>query len=165
MNRYRFDRRTKEQFTKDIRDGTIRENELIEAWLNHVERVTGHRPKTKRARDKGAKGEFLEDRDVVIDADFEVEGYGLVEVKFAKPLLTSSFHLKVDQVEKYIAQGASVLMVNGADTSEPEFAFIRVRRLRELVNESPVVDWRGFGNKKAHRISVKKVRWTKLLSE
>lgn len=162
MKNYRFDYRSKAQFTKDVKEGTLKENKLLKRWLDHIEIVTGERPKARRTRKKGSSGEYLDDKDVVIDADFSVEGYGLVEVKFAKPLIITNFHLKVDQVNKYIAQGASVLMVNGADTAEPEFAFIRVRRLKELASESKIVSWRGFGNKKAYRIPVTKVRWTKL---
>lgn len=162
MNNYRYDFRSKTQFAKDVKEGTLKENRLLKKWLDHIEIATGERPRAKRTRKKGSGGEYLDDKDVVIDADFEVEGYGLVEVKFAKSLITTNFHLKVDQVQKYIALGASVLMVNGADTSEPEFAFIRVRRLKELANEARIVHWRGFGGKKAYRIPIKKVRWMKM---
>ena len=166
MNRskdqYRFDERTKEEFKRDVRKSTEKENELIELWLNKVEEVTGQRPKCERTSKKGAKGEFLESKDVTVQADFSVDGYGLVEVKFSKPFITTSFHLKVGQIKKYIEQEACVLMVNGVDTDKPKFAIIRPRTLKKIVRECTIVIWRGFGNKKAYRIPVKKIRWTDL---
>ena len=162
MANYRYDYRTKEQFQKDVKDSTLQENSLIKRWLDHVEAVTGERPVARRTSSKGAKGEYLESKDVTADADFIVEGYGLVEVKFAKPLIKTNFHLKVSQVNKYIAQNANILMVNGAHTDSPKFAFIRTRRLRELAAESEQVSWRGFGGKLAYRIPIRKVRWSSL---
>lgn len=156
---YRLDYRTREEFKKDVKEGTRLENELMEAWLKRVEQVVGKRPACTRTSRKGADGEYLDIEDVTLDADFEVENVGFVEVKFSKPLLTSCFHLKAAQVNSYIKQNASILMVNGTDTDSPEFALITVSMLKQIRRDCRVVNWRGFGNKKAYKIPIRKLVW------
>ena len=136
----------------------MEERALFLLWLDLIERETGSRP---RFEDTGCgkSGDFLEDKKVSTDPDFSVEGYGLIEVKFAKPLLTRNFHLKENQVKAYHKKGASVLMVNGSDEEVPTFTILKPETLQSIMDDCKVIPWKGFGWKAAYRIPVKRFLW------
>lgn len=158
---YRYDNRTEEEFTKQIKERTLTERKLFLLWLDHVEKETGKRPDFKDTG-CGNRGELLEDSKVSTDPDFEVEGYGKIEVKFSNPLLKKIFHLKKSQVKSYINKDTTILMVNGASEDVPEFTIIKTDALKNIAEKNKVVNWRGFGMKPAYRIEVKKFIWRKI---
>jgi len=158
---YRFDERSEKQFKRDIKDHTMAERALFLLWLDLIERETGTRPDFEDTG-CGKNGEFLEDKQVSTEPDFTVDGYGQVEVKFAKPLLTRTFHLKVNQVKQYHKKGATILMVNGSDEEVPEFTMLKPEALDRIMKEYKVVPWKGFGFKPAYRIPVKDFIWRPL---
>lgn len=153
---YRFDRRSKRQFKKDIKEAHGIEDAIMQAWL----KLVGN-PKS-RAIGCGPDGEFLEHADVNTDADFDVDGYGLIEVKFSKPKLRKQFHLKVRQVESYLDQDASILMVDGWETEDPTYVLIPAALLRSMIDHLEIVSWQGFGGKKAYRLPLDKFIWRPL---
>jgi len=155
---YRHDRRSKEEFEKEIKEYTLEERSLFFMWLDLVEKETGKRPEYKDAG-CGNHGELLEDNEVSTHPDFEVNGYGLVEVKFSKPMLDNVFHLKENQVRSYIKKNATILMVNGINSDIPEYTMLKPSALKDIVDSCDVVKWWGFGNKKAFRIPIKKYIW------
>lgn len=155
---YRFDNRSESEFKRDIKDRTLQERELFFRWLEIQEKNTGTKP-VFIDTGCGSHGEFLEDDKVSYDADFDVEGIGPLEVKFAKPLLVEVFHLKVGQVASYIKQGATLLMVNGINEPVAMYTMISVESLQEIVDECEIVKWRGFGFKPSYRIPVDKFVW------
>jgi len=161
MNKYRFDERSEAEFKKDIKKHTMEERALFLLWLDLVEKETGSRPKFQDTG-CGKNGDFLEDNEVSTDPDFEVDGYGLIEVKFAKPLLTRNFHLKANQVRAYAKKGATVLMVNGSDEDIPTFTLLKADTLKAIMKDCPVVPWKGFGNKSSYKIDVKRFLWRPL---
>jgi hypothetical protein len=158
---YRFDERSKEEFEKDIKNHTMEERALFLMWLDLIKKDTGTRPKFKDTG-CGKGGDFLEDNEVNTDPDFDVEGYGEIEVKFAKPMLTCSFHLKRNQVKQYHKRGASILMVNGSKEDIPTFTILKPEALQAIMNECEVVSWVGFGHKMAYCIPVNKFLWRPL---
>jgi hypothetical protein len=158
---YRFDERSKEEFQRDIKAHTMTERALFLLWLDLIEKETGKRPSFKDTG-CGQSGDFLEDKEVSTDPDFEVEGYGEIEVKFAKPMLTKTFHLKVNQIKSYIKREATILMVNGADEDVPEFTLLKPNTLKKIRDNCKVVNWIGFGWKPAYRIPVKDYIWRPL---
>jgi hypothetical protein len=158
---YRFDERSKKEFERDIKDRTMEERALFLLWIDLVEKDTGQRPKFKDLG-CGKSGDFLEDKEVSTDPDFSVDGYGEVEVKFSKPLLTRAFHLKKNQVKQYHKRGASILMVNGADEDVPQFTMLKPDALESIMKECKVINWRGFGWKPAYSIPVKRFIWRNL---
>jgi hypothetical protein len=161
MSNYRFDERSEDEFKRDIRKHTIKERELFFLWLDLVERETGNRPNF-RDTGCGKNGEFLEDKDVSTDADFDVEGYGSIEVKFSKPMLTKSFHLKVNQVKAYHKKNVTILMVNGCDEPIPTFTILKPDSLENIMKTCKAIAWRGFGGKQAYSIPVKQYIWRPL---
>lgn len=157
---YRFDQRTEEEFKKDIKDRTLEERRLFFVWLDLLEAEQGERPDYDDTG-CGKDGEFLEDANVTTNADYYVEGYGPIEVKFAIPMLTKNFHLKERQVKSYIEQSATVLMVNGAGEDVPSFTMISPDALQALVQDDDieVVKWVGFGFKQSYRIPISRFVW------
>lgn len=158
---YRFDNRSEAEFRKDIKDRTLMERDLFLQWIKLIEKKE-ERTVTYEEFGCGNDGEFLEEKKVNSQADFNVDGYGLLEVKFSKPLLTKVFHLKLSQVKKYITQDASVLMINGAETDCPEFTILDVESLKKILQDCKTVKWGGFGGKMSLRITVGDFVWRKL---
>jgi len=158
---YRFDERSESEFKEDIKNHTMEERALFLLWLDLVERDTGSRPEFKDTG-CGRSGDFLEDKAVNTDPDFEVDGYGEVEVKFAKPMLKRYFHLKQNQVKQYLKRGACILMVNGSGEEVPEFTMLKTDALASIMKDCEIVPWKGFGWKPAYRIPVNKFLWRPL---
>lgn len=158
MGNYRFDDRSEAEFKKDIKQHTMTERALFLLWLDLVEKDTGKRP-TYEDSGCGKDGKFLEDKEVSTDPDFEVEGYGFVEVKFAKQILTRDFHLKVNQVLSYCKKQTTILMVNGADEEVPTFTMLKPDVLKQISEDCKSIPWRGFGGKLSYKISVKRFIW------
>jgi hypothetical protein len=160
MNK-RYDNRTEEEFKVEIAERTLLERNLFLRWIKMRERETGEKSEFADTG-CGNHGEFIEDKEVSTDADFNVKGIGPVEVKFAKPMLKRDFHLKVGQTKSYIKQNAVILMVIGADGTIPKFTVISVESLEEIVETCPIVKWVGFGFKAAYRIPIDKFVWRDL---
>jgi len=158
---YRLDGRSEEEFRKQIKDRTQQERTLFIWWLDLLERTTGTRP-TFEDTGCGKDGEYLPDSEVTMAPDFTVEGYGKVEVKFAKPMIARTFHLKVGQVKSYHKVGASILMVNGADSEIPKFTMLDTAALKQIIDFCEVCRWQGFGGKPAYRIPVELFIWRDL---
>jgi len=159
---YRFDKRTKEEFEKDIKERTLLERSLFIAWLDLVEKETGSRPEFTDTG-CGKDGELLEDKDVNTNPDFHVDGYGKVEVKFANPMIRKFFHLKINQVKSYVKKDATILMINGAGEEIPEFTMIKKPALERIMSECKEVPWAGFGYKPSYKIPVDQFIWRPLV--
>ena len=155
---FRFDQRDKKTFKKDIKDATQIEWEIIKLWLNNIKRHTGKEP-ICYSTGCGPTGDFLDLEDVTAEADYYVEGYGPVEVKFSKKELKKYFHLKVDQVHSYIEQGANVLMVNGWQTDDKKYILIPHYLLKTMIDRCDIVSWSGFGFKPSYRFSITDFVW------
>jgi hypothetical protein len=160
---YRRDRRSLDAFKADIKNGALAERQIIERWLQTVEKETGNRPKfTDNGCDNS--GEYLEDRDVSLEPDFYVDGYGFIEVKFSYPKLRGRFHLKTDQVVYYLRNNTTILFADGWRTDSPVFTVIVPSELEKLVNGQNTIKFDGFGGKDAYRISTDRLTWQPFLS-
>lgn len=155
---YRQDGRDEETFRRDIKKSTIAEGKILRKWLDYLERETGIRPDF---RDNGCdnSGKLLSDQEVNAAADYAVDGYGLVEVKFSYPKLERFFHLKVGQVRRILKDKAYLLFANGWRTRNPTFCLVSPERLRVVTQGLKEIPWQGFGGKMSYRISVKRFRW------
>lgn len=158
---HRFDFRSKDEFKRDIKSSTITERELFMAWLDLLEKDTGTRPVYKDTG-CGKDGEFLEDNQVSADPDFYVEGYGNIEVKFSKKILTDKFHLKVSQINQYQKKNTTILMINGANEDTPTFTMLKPEALNKISETCEQVSWSGFGNKMSFKIPVSMFIWRAL---
>ena len=158
---YRLDVRSKEQFHKDILEASNHERDLVSLWTKVLSK---ERKKVIGYRNNGCgnDGRPLEISDVSTDADFIVDDVGLVEVKFSKTVCKEFFHLKVNQVNSYLKQNATLLMVNGSMTDEPVYIIIDGAALERLKSSCKVVPFAGFGFKAAYKIPVNNYIWKKL---
>lgn len=163
MGNYRFDNRSKKQFADDIKNSTRKEKELLNCWLDYLEKRNNKRPGFKYAGCGSDKGEYLDIKNVSTDADYEVDGYGLIEVKFSKKKLNKVFHLKINQVKSYINQGATILMVDGADTKSPYFTLIDADTLKIIQDDCKIKAWAGFGYKQSYVVPLNMFVWRKLI--
>lgn len=154
---YRQDGRSKDEFREQIQKRIIRENELFHRWINSHEN-----PPKYVYNGCGLNGEYLEDDQVTSDADYLVDGYGPFETKYSGPMITTYFHLKVSNVNSYLKQKATILMINGANTESPEYTIITTKLLKDIANTCSIVPFAGFGGKNAYKISVQKFEWSKL---
>ena len=161
MNHRRYDHRTEDEFKQDIAYKTLVERKLFLQWIDLLERERGSRPAFTDTG-CGKHGEFIESAKVSTDADFNVEGFGAIEVKFARPMLKRDFHLKIGQIKSYVAQGATILMVIGADQDVPKFTLLSPTVLQEIIDTCPVTRWVGFGDKPAYRIDINRFIWRDL---
>lgn len=103
-------------------------------------------------------GRLLSDREVNSWADFRVDGKP-VEVKFNNNHL-SKFHFKVDQLESYLKQGASVLWVNGYTTGKPVFTVLETVDLERIKRTQTPVAFLPWGGKLCYEITAAEFRWT-----
>lgn len=154
-DKYRFDDRTEDQFKQEIKAGNFIERSLFKRWLATI----GNPP--YRETGCGMDGEFLTIDRVSTEPDFFVEGIGAIEVKFCRPT-PKEFHLKLSQVQQYIAKGAQLLMVLGAGQRNPQYRLISVDDLKFLVEACDHVVCRQFGNKKALRVPAEWIEWKRL---
>lgn len=159
---YRYDNRSEDQFKKDIKSRTKRERALFILWLDLLEKTNGTRPEWTDTG-CGQSGELLEDDKVSMKPDFNVEGYGDIEVKFSKPLLNKFFHLKANQVKSYCKAGATILMINGSDEKVPQYTMLRASALQDVIDTCKVIPWTGFGGKPSYKIPVSKFVWRPLV--
>jgi len=155
---YRYDTRGKDQFEKDIKERTLKERELFHMWLDYLETQTGKKPSFTETG-CGNDGEYLEDSDVSTAPDFNVDGFGHVEVKYSDPLITRCFHLKANQVKAYEKMGATVLMFNGCREEIPVFTMLKPEDLKEIIDSYPVINFQGFGGKPSYKIPVSEYIW------
>lgn len=158
---YRFDQRSEEEFLKDIKNRTLEERKLFFLWLDLVQKETGTRPIFKDTG-CGKDGDYLEDDQVSTDPDFEVEGYGKLEVKFSKPICETFFHLKEGQVKSYYKSGAIILMINGARSEIPTFTMLKSETLKDIIDTCKLVPFAGFGYKMSYKIPISKFVWRPL---
>lgn len=156
---YRRDNRSIEEFAADILHGHKVEREIIDRYVEWVERTKGI---VLDVQDNGIdnSGKLLDKASS--DADYKINGHP-VEVKFNNRHL-NVFHLKVGQLKSYIRQGATILWVNGWETDKPVFTIVTTKDLVKI-SKRQVVEFAGWGGKKCYRIAAKEFSWKDFSSE
>lgn len=158
---YRFDSRSQEEFERDIKFRTLEERRLFLLWLDAIEKETGQKP-TFKDTGCGKDGDYLQDKEVNLEPDFDVEGYGKIEVKFSKPICVKYFHLKVKHVEAYKKCDASILMINGGEEEIPVYTMLKPDSLEKIMAECPIIPFQGMGHKPCYKIPVNGFIWRPL---
>jgi len=159
---YRFDKRSKDKFKQDIKEASKTEETILKLWIDLLQKDGLTRPSYSNLA-AGRDGKFLKDADVDSTADFEVENFGKIEVKFCNPFLKTRFHLKVGQLKSYIKQKATILIVNGWETDMPEFTLIKNVMMLKIIDMCEIVSWGGMGGKKCYRVPTQMFVWRKLI--
>lgn len=155
---YRRDNRTVEEFYKDIQEGSKIEREIIDLYVDLIERETGN---VLTVEDNGIdnSGKLIQGK-VNSNADYLIDGKP-IEVKYCRPI-NPVFRLKESQVKSYIKQKARVLMVMGWDSPGPVFTILQLstlERIQEKIKPQPFFPW---GNKMTYVLNVDWFKWKPL---
>jgi hypothetical protein len=154
-----MDHRTEEEFKRDIQEGTAIELDIILRYAHYVKRV--YRIDiaiTNNGCDNS--GEFLAYRHVSTAVDYLINGKP-AEIKFNKAKL-SEFRLKAAQVESYVRQGASIILVNGYLSKQPKFTLITTKKLQEIMNTKNQKPFVGWGGKMCYVLNTSDFEWFNL---
>lgn len=143
---YRKDKRSLEQFKKDIIHSTIRERAILNRVLKPIYDQTGI-PLIIEDNGVDNTGEFTEE--ATTDADFKVGR--LIDVKYEDPNM-QRFHLKVNQVQSYLKQNAVILFVMGFDTKTPKYTWIEPK---DIINNETEIFWQ----KKCYILRKRDYKW------
>lgn len=144
----------------DIKQASHDERVIIELYADFVKRKHG---RDLVIEDNGCDntGEFLEIDQVNKNADFIVNGH-LVEVKTIEQKL-STFRLRLYAIEAYIKQKASMLLVYGWKTDNPEFTMVTPTMMRNWLRSKPISIARDWENKKVMKFSRDEFVWLDLM--
>ena len=155
---YRMDGRTVEQFAEDIAQGTRKERHIISWYVRHYEIKYGI---TLDVEDNGCdnSGKLLGRKQVNTAADFKLNGRP-VEVKFNNKRLLR-YHFKVDQLNSYLKQEASVIWVNGYQTDSPVFTVLKTLELAHIKETKIPVAFLPWGGKMCYELDAQDFRWLK----
>lgn len=158
MADYRKDYRDHKTFCDDIKKATATERAILDRWLEILAKQYGQRPKVKN-NGCANSGEYLEQKDVTAAEDYEIEGIGLVEIKFSYPKLKEHFHFKTGHVNRYLRNKSTILFVDGWASNSPEYTVIEATTLERLVATAEIVNCRQFGGKEAYRFKTGSLLW------
>lgn len=138
---YRFDKRSKKDFIKHIKECSIFEKELMQLyvdWLNLKSKIYSY-------SDSGIdnSGEFIEDdKKVTSKADFLLHKQGgrdrKIEIKHCKPE-RSVFHLKTSHVKRCIKEDVCIINWMNTDGPDRRFCILTPKVLAEKLKNGPHV--------------------------
>ncbi len=173
MTDYRFDNRSKNQFKKDIKDGSSKEAFIA------VRICIDEYNKSKRwpkliPNGVDFTGQFIKNSNQVnSDPDFKINNI-LVEITRSDVVCKRYFHQKCGKLDRCAKEGYDLVFVNGYDPSkEPEYirlsgnildGFIQLAKKKYGVVPHPGGGNYGFTNKQAYRfdLSLFEGMWTPL---
>lgn len=155
----RLDRRSEEEFKKDIMQSTQDQIKILNCWLKTIGK------EHLKYWDSGSdnSGKFIKkDRDVSTDPDYEIEKLGFVEIQYANPMCPKHFHLKEGKLRTCIRKKAKILMVNGWKEKVPQFTLIEPKQCKVIAARCELVKWFSAGNKPAYKVPIELLRWENL---
>lgn len=161
---FRFDNRSKEQFSKDIKECTSIERLLMEDYVKYLNSRLNKKNHYKFI-DHGVdnSGEFLEAKKVVTKADFLLthpnQPDRKIEIKFCRKN-NSVFHLKIHQLESYIKKDVAIVNWMGIDTPEKRFCILTPQMMKDLLTNGKRIFFKPW-MKECIRIENKDMEWIK----
>jgi hypothetical protein len=160
---YRFDIRSKEQFTKDIKDNSIKEAEIAIRLGIFLFNENKKWP-TIEPNGIDYSGKFIENsKDVKGDPDYTIDGTP-VEITRSDVICKSVFHQKKSKIDRCIKNKDTLVFVNGfRDAEEPMFLFLRAefwQSFSDMASETygkvshPAAGTNFFINKTSYRYNI-----------
>jgi len=131
---YRFDHRTKEQFTKDIKNYHKTEIEIVIRICEFFRNKNTWPKLTSSGCDY--TGQYLSDDKVDHEADFKINNEYFEITHSNYPCKKNFFRQKVNKVHRCIDDQANLVFVNGVKNKEPEFIIIKPQSLKTLTQQS-----------------------------
>lgn len=147
-----------EKFAADIEHATRVEREIINLYVRYYKAKYGIELDIE---DNGCdnSGKLLGRGKVSTKADFKLDGKP-VEVKFNKEMLPR-FHFKVDQLNSYVKQDASIVWVNGYETEIPVFTVLKTADMERIKKIKIPVAFFPWGGKMCYELDAQEFRWVK----
>ncbi len=149
MNNYRFDKRSKENFVKDIKLAHIKEAEIALRLCALINYKLLKWPKLK-AKGTNYTGDYVDNKEVSLEEDFEIEDTK-VEITKSDVVCRRYFHEKVSKVEKCIRDGITLIFVNGlVQLEKPQFIWLGTNEIihfTELARNKYETVWNLGGGK------------------
>lgn len=168
----RFDNRSKEEFKKDIKFGTMIENFWMKRTIDSI-KSSGIYPDVFSYRENGVgnDGEFVTksngNADFVLVRELEPTDIVPLEIKWCPT--KGKISLKLHDLKGYINQGADILLIYNNDTKtlkQPnhtdynkhwklinsniqniKWAIITCEQIQKMINDQPIVSIHYMGNK------------------
>lgn len=162
MSIYRRDSRSVDQFKKDIKECSHLERELMILYVTFLNEKAGEALYSFEDHGVDNSGEFIEDNSkITCKADFVLKTKGKrdkkIDIKFCRES-HSRFHLKVNQLKKYLAEDVCIVNWMGIDTPDRAFCIITPKQIEQLLaTEKPVRMW----YKECLRLNCKDFKWIK----
>lgn len=163
-DKFRFDNRSKAQFSKDIKECTSIERGLMQDYIKYL----NNRPNAKHEYtfiDYGVdnSGNFLESSKVNTKADFLLKHPNQkdrhIEIKFCRKD-NSAFHLKIHQIQQYIKKDVAIVNWMGIDTPNKRFCILTPVIMQELLKSGKRVFFKPW-MKECIKIENKDMVWIK----
>jgi len=157
---YRKDNRTKNQFADDIIECTKIERELMNIYVDDLNKRKGAYIYTFVDNGIDNSGKLIEnDKEITTSADFKLKKIKgrdrLIEIKFCRKDL-NVFHLKTSQLKSYIRQDCCVVMFMGIDTENIRYTILKPSDMEAvLLGYKDVFFW----GKKQKRLPIKDFNW------
>lgn len=135
---YRKDRRSVEQFAKDIKESSLIERELMTLYVNWLNAKAGGSQYTFEDFGCDNSGELIkEEGKVNTKADFLLRKNGIrprrIEIKYCKRDLPV-FHLKISQLVSYTKNDVCIVNWMGIDTPNRRFCIITPTQIQDLLD-------------------------------
>lgn len=151
--------RTNDEFKSDIKKAHSIEKEIIERFAIYNKNQYGIDIDIEN-NGVDNSGEFLELKDVRMDADFIVCGRKM-EVKYLEGW-RDFFRLKVINLRSYLKQKAYILLVNGWGTENPQFTLIKTKELKRILRYGKQYNFKKWENKRVVEIYADEYFWNNL---
>lgn len=156
--KYRKDKRTREQFKRDIEESTKIERVLMELYTADLSRRRGIK---YTFEDNGCdnSGKLLADKHVTTDPDFllitPAGKRHKIEIKFSRPD-KEDFHLKDDQLRAMQKHACALVVFMGTETPNRRYCVIKPDQFPIILEKCPKkVLW----SKDARQLMTKDFEW------
>jgi hypothetical protein len=158
--KYRRDKRTVEEFAKDIKNTAEIEQDFMQQYIAHLNKQTQSVWTFKNNGVDNQGSLIKDDKKVSAAPDFIIykngKEFGYFDVKFSRKS-TDILHIKENHLKKYIKHGAGIILFMNTDS--PEFLLLTIYDLEKILKDNPKVM---FWDKWCRKIKTKDYQWTKL---
>lgn len=145
MSKYRFDVRSEDEFKKHIKACTLLEKELMQKYVNWLNKTNPDHVYSFKDNGIDNTGEFIKsDKKLSAEADFLLYKNNKrprkIEVKHCKPECTR-FHIKLSHIYKCIADDICIVNWMGVGGKTPRFCILTPKILEESLKRPVVMMW------------------------
>lgn len=139
MSKYRQDKRSLDQFKKDIKSSHVTERRLMQAYVNWLNSRQDKQPYDWKDNGVDNSGEYIEDpKKVKSTADFVLIREGqkprTIEIKNSKKN-NKDFHLKQNHINRALKEDICFINFMGTETDTPSFCILTPQMMAEAIKD------------------------------